>query len=91
LVVPETGLEPVLPCGKRILRRIDKGGESRTFGSYLDSSPFSLYEEYEECSTVRGLWTPRWTPVSLGIPDDRRRREPNPILPFSITCGDARL
>ncbi len=28
----------------------------------FDSSPCSLYEEYEECSTVRGLWTPKWTP-----------------------------
>jgi hypothetical protein len=27
-VVPEAGFEPALPCGKRILRRNKKGGES---------------------------------------------------------------
>jgi len=27
-MVPETGLEPVLPCGKRILSTLEKGGES---------------------------------------------------------------
>ena len=27
-MVPETGLEPVLPCGKRILSTLGKGGES---------------------------------------------------------------
>jgi hypothetical protein len=27
-LVPETGLEPVLPCGKRILSRIERGGGS---------------------------------------------------------------
>ena len=30
----------------------------------FDSSPFSLYDESEECSTVRGVWTPIWTPGS---------------------------
>ncbi len=27
-MVPETGLEPVLPCGKGILRRWERGGDS---------------------------------------------------------------
>jgi hypothetical protein len=27
-LVPEAGLEPALPCGKRILSRIERGGES---------------------------------------------------------------
>ena len=27
-LVPETGLEPVLPCGKRIFSTLEKGGES---------------------------------------------------------------
>jgi hypothetical protein len=27
-MVPETGLEPVLPCGKGILSTLGKGGES---------------------------------------------------------------
>jgi hypothetical protein len=35
-----------------------KGGES----TLIDSLPFPLYEEYEECSTIRGVWTPPWTP-----------------------------
>ena len=36
----------------------ERAADQRLF----DSSPCSLYEEYEECSTVRGVWTPRWTP-----------------------------
>jgi hypothetical protein len=28
VTVPETGLEPVLPCGKRILSTLGKGGAS---------------------------------------------------------------
>ncbi len=31
----------------------------------FDSLPFFVYESYEECSTVRGLWTPPWTPVPI--------------------------
>ena len=33
---------------------------------FVDLLPFTFSEEYEECSTVRRLWTPRWTPVSMG-------------------------
>ena len=33
----------------------------------FDSLPFPVYERYEECSTVRGSWTPRWTPVSSPV------------------------
>ncbi len=37
---------------------------------FLNSSPFPVYEEYEECCSVRGLWRHRWrhAPGSLGIP-----------------------
>jgi hypothetical protein len=31
-LVPETGLEPVLPCGKRTLSTLEKGGESIFIG-----------------------------------------------------------
>ena len=46
-LVPEPRLELGLPCGKRILSRRGKGGESRTFESCLDSLPFPVYEDYE--------------------------------------------
>src|SRR5437667_8980575 len=36
----------------------------RAHQRFPDALPFSFSEEYEECSTVRGLWTPRWTPVA---------------------------
>ncbi len=62
-LVPEPGVEPGRSFLREILSRRGKGGESRTFESCLDSLPFPVYEDYEECSTVRGLWTPRWTPV----------------------------
>jgi hypothetical protein len=35
--------------------------------SRISDDPVSVhYEGYEECSTVRGLWTPPWTPESAG-------------------------
>jgi len=86
-MVPEAGLEPVLPCGKGILRRNDKGGESRTSESCLDSSPFPVYEEYDECSTVRGSWSPRWTPVLL---NRRQRVTRRPSVHPGAVIGDLR-
>ena len=32
----------------------------------IDALPFPVYESYEECSTVRAVWTPGWTPVPGG-------------------------
>jgi hypothetical protein len=74
---PLPGLEPVLPCGKRILSRRGKGGESRTFESCLVSLPFPVYESYEECSTVRGLCRSR----------DAPRGAPPPQIPASGTTA----
>jgi hypothetical protein len=43
-------------------RRFQAGSKGAANQRFIDSSPFSPYEEYEECSTDRGVWTPRWTP-----------------------------
>ena len=36
--------------------------KGRRINVYLIRRPFPVSESYEECSTVRGVWTPRWTP-----------------------------
>ncbi len=64
------GLDRRLPSHGRILSRNRRATNQRLF----DSSPCSLYEDYEECSTVRGLWTPPWTPVSCPATTRNRPR-----------------
>jgi len=61
----------------------------------FDSLPFSFYEEYEECSTVRGVWTPRWTPelavpfpvASANSPTDSERLTTPELVAFSFANG----
>ncbi len=42
-----------------ILRLNERGNE---ISKLPIRCPFPVYEGYEECSTVRALWTPIWTP-----------------------------
>src|SRR5258706_15993614 len=57
---------PHRPEARGILRPRGKGGEQQDLSNSL---PFPVSQESEECSRVRGLWTPRWTLVLGPLPD----------------------
>jgi hypothetical protein len=70
-------------------------GERQRTRDLGNSLPFPVSEESEEGRRVRGVWTPRWTPVpSVGHPLDERdhpagggrRRDP-----VRVKSNDARL
>src|SRR2546425_12902281 len=60
-MVPGLGVEPRRARGPRDFKAT--GERQRTKG-LANSLPFPVSEESEEGRRVRGLWTPRWTPVS---------------------------
>ncbi len=60
MMVPGVGVEPTQARGPRDFKAT---GERRRTKDLANSLPFPVSEEYEEYCRVRGLWTPRWTPV----------------------------
>jgi hypothetical protein len=46
--------------------------------------PFPVYEGYEECSTVRGSWTPIWTPGAGDDPAAKLRTPSHRDLAFPL-------
>ncbi len=68
MMVPGVGVEPTRARGPRDFKAPGKG--RRTKDSF-NSLPFPASEESEECSTVRGLRTPRWTLVQEGCRGSR--------------------
>src|SRR6266849_5365118 len=59
-MVPGLGVEPRRARGPRDFKAT---GERQRIKDLGNSLPFPVSEESEEGRRVRGLWTPRWTPV----------------------------
>src|SRR5437867_392466 len=69
-MVPGLGVEPRRARGPRDFKATGK--RQRTKG-LANSLPFPVSEESEEGRRVRGLWTPRWTPVAGDVEGGRAR------------------
>src|SRR5881396_2448483 len=59
-MVPGLGVEPRRARGPRDFKAT---GKRQRIKDLANSLPFPVSEESEECRRVRGLWTPRRTPV----------------------------
>src|SRR5881396_1883590 len=60
-MVPGLGVEPRRAGGPRDFKATGKRQRTKDLANSL---PFPVSEESEEYCKVRGLWIPRWTPVS---------------------------
>jgi len=64
MMVPGVGVKPTQARGPRDFKAT---GERHRTKDLANSLPFSVSEESEEGRGVRGLWTPRWTPVAEDV------------------------
>src|SRR5882724_20195 len=60
MMVPGVGFEPTQARGPRDFKVTGKRQRTQDLANSL---PFPVSEESDECRRVRGVWTPRWTPV----------------------------
>src|SRR5436190_22843734 len=72
-MVPGLGVEPRRARGPRDFKAT---GERQRIKDLANSLPFPVSEESEEGRGVRGLWTPRWTPVAGDVEGEGQGARP---------------